>query len=148
MPPEASALWQGAWELALDTGSQAAILHAGPALQGAPVNTSPLWASCSSIVETKGWAWEGGTPAVDTIAGSLVEGGGTWVPLRPFEWVSSGLWSGAVTGFCKRWSACALGKGSRGLVRALALSLAGPQLRDSSLRGGKAVSLLLSACGG
>ena len=44
----------------------------------------------------------------------------------------------AITGFCKRWSRHALGKGSRGLVRALAISLAGPQLRDSSLRGGKA----------
>ena len=24
-----------------------------------------------------------------------MEGGDTWAPLRPFEWVSSGLWSGA-----------------------------------------------------
>lgn len=64
----------GAWErLALDTGIKQPYC-AGPALQGAHEHLSTLGFLLLNC-ETKGWAWEGGTPAVDTIAGSLVEGG-------------------------------------------------------------------------
>lgn len=59
------------------------------------MNTSPLWASCSSIVKQRAGPGKGGTPAVDTMAGSLVESGDMGAPLRRFGWASSGLWSGA-----------------------------------------------------
>ena len=60
------------------------------------MNTSPLWASCSSIVKQRAGPGKGGTPAVDTTAGSLVESGDMGAPLRRFEWASSGLWSGVL----------------------------------------------------
>lgn len=128
--------WEG-WAWHWKPGSQTA---RRPHSTGSACEHLPTLGFLLLNCETEGWAWERGYSCCRhhgwESRGKWRHGGSTQALWMGVVRAVVGGW--AITGFCKRWSRHALGKGSRGWVGASALSLAGPQLWDSSLSGGEA----------